>query len=133
VKAALAAVDAADGKAFLSAVAADAVVDEMIEREPFAGVGGAARWFEAWTRAVGGMRTEIALATGVGDWVLAETVVRGTLRATLGPLRASGSPFTVHRALAMEMRAGKVVRMMAFMNGKELAQATGQWPPAPSK
>jgi hypothetical protein len=66
------------------------------------------------------------------DWVLMEAVARGTLEGPLGPLAATKAAFTVHRALAIEVRAGKVSRLLAFMNGKELAQPTGQWPlPAP--
>ena len=35
----------------------------------------------------------------------------------------------MHRAAMAEVRGDKVARLTFFMNGKELAQAVGQWPP----
>ena len=62
-----------------------------------------------------------------------ETVVRGTLHGRLGPVSASGKPFTVHRAAIVRLRDGKIVGVTWFMNGKELAEAVGQWPPPAEK
>jgi len=129
VATALAAVDAGDEAAFLATMAPNAVIDEMVEREPFAGERAAGRWFRAWTSAIGERRTEIAGSTAIGPWVLAELVVHGRLGGPLGPLTGTGQPFAVHRALAVEIEEGRIARVLAFLNGRELAQATGQWPP----
>jgi hypothetical protein len=54
--------------------------------------------------------------------------VRGTLTGSFSGLSASSKPFTVHRAAIAQLDRGRVVRLIAFMNGKELAEAIGQWP-----
>jgi ketosteroid isomerase-like protein len=107
------------------------VVDDMAARAPFKGKTGAARWLEEWAGAVPDAATEIASIVAVGNAVLVETVVRGTLRGPLGLLQGTGRAFSIHRALVMELAGGKVARMSVFMNTKELAEATGQWPPRP--
>jgi len=130
VKAALAALDAEDSAAFLAALAPDAVIDEMIEPRPFVGREDVAAWVGKWTGAVSGAKTEIGAMVCAGDWVLVETVVSGILDGALGPVTAAAKPFTVHRALAVRFSAGRIAHIRAFMNGKELAQSVGQWPPA---
>src|SRR5262249_39198906 len=128
VKASLAALGSAHEAAFLATVADDAVVDELIEPRPFTGSSGARDWVRRWAAAVPGATTETTTVEGVENWVLLEMLLRGTLRGDLGPLEASGGEFTVHRAVLAQVRDGKIARLSAFMNGKELAQATGQWP-----
>jgi steroid delta-isomerase-like uncharacterized protein len=132
-KASLAALDPSGHAAFLSAVADDVVVDELVEPRPFVGKDGVRAWLDRWTRAVSGAKSELALILIAGDTVVLETVLSGTLNGPLGPVSASGKPFTVHRAAIVETKNGKVARITAFMNGKELAQAVGQWPPAATK
>ena len=133
VKAALAALDARDEKAFLAGFAEDAVLDEMTEPRPFAGRTGVKGWFDAWTAAAPDARTEIASVLAAGEHVLVTTVVRGTLKGPLGRLAPSHTPFTVRRAAIVHVSDGRIARMTAFMNGKELAQAAGQWPPRAAK
>jgi steroid delta-isomerase-like uncharacterized protein/uncharacterized protein (TIGR02246 family) len=129
-KASLAALDPSGHEAFLSAVADDVVVDELVEPRPFVGKDGVRAWLDRWTRAVSGAKSELALILIAGDTVVLETVLSGTLDGPLGPVSASGKPFTVHRAAIVETKNGTIARITAFMNGKELAQAVGQWPPA---
>jgi ketosteroid isomerase-like protein len=130
VKAALAALDANDSAGFLAILAPDAVVDEMVEPRPFVGHEDVAAWLGKWTGAVSGAKTEIGTLVCAGDWVLVETVLRGVLDGALGPVSAAAKPFTVHRALAVRLDGGRIAHIRAFMNGKELAQSVGQWPPA---
>ena len=133
VKKSLAALDANDTAACLAGLTPDAVVDEMIEARPFVGRPDVTAWLEKWTRAVSGARTEVATMVTVGDCVLVETILSGVLNGTLGPVTASARPFTVHRALVVQFKAGRIGHIRAFMNGKELAQSVGQWPLAPRK
>ena len=104
------------------------MIDELIEPEPFVGKDGVQRWLDRWTRAVSGAESQIVTLLAVDDAVLVETVLRGTLDGPLGPVSASARPFSVHRALIVRVRDGKMAGMTAFMNGKELAQAVGRWP-----
>src|SRR5438034_8911808 len=133
VKKSLAALDANDTAAFLAGLTPDAVVDEMIEARPFVGRPDVTAWLEKWTRAVSGARTEVATMVTVGDCVLVETILSGVLNGTLGPVTASARPFTVHRALVVQFKAGRIGHIRAFMNGRELAQSVGQWPLQPRK
>jgi ketosteroid isomerase-like protein len=131
VRTAFAALDARKQAEFLSKTAPDAVIDEMLEAQPSSGRTGVTGWYERWTSAVPDARTEIDTILGAGDAVLVEAVVRGTLKGPLGRLRAADKPFEAHRAAIVQVRDGKIARLTAFMNGKELAQAVGQWPPRP--
>lgn len=126
VRASIAALDATDQRAFLAAVAEDAVFDELIETQP----SNSKAWFERWTNAVSDAKTEIVNIQGFGEFVLVEMIVRGTLRGPLGRLNASGKAFSVHRAAVIQLKRGKLSRVSAFMNSKEIAEAVGQWPPA---
>lgn len=128
VTASFAALDSKDGPAFLSSVAEDAVLDELIFPQPFVGKRNLGAWFETWTGAVPDASTEITSILGIGEFVLVETVVRGTLKGPLGRLSAANQEFAVHRAAIVQVRDGKLVRISNFMNGKELAAAVGQWP-----
>jgi ketosteroid isomerase-like protein len=125
----LAALVARDEGAFLSRLSADAVLDDVMETEPRVGRRAIQDWFESWTSAVPTAQTEVVSVFGVGDTVLVETIVRGTLAGTLGRVTASGREFTVHRAAIVRTMDGKVDRLTFFTNGKELAQAVGAWPP----
>jgi steroid delta-isomerase-like uncharacterized protein len=127
-KAALAAIDAKNQPAFLATVADDVVVDELIDRQPAAGRANVARWFQGWAEAVPDLTSEVTTMIGVEDFVLLETVARGTLKASRGRFSPSPRPAEVHRAAIVRLRDGKIVRLSAFMNGKELAETTGQWP-----
>lgn len=98
--------------------------DELMLPTPFEGAA------DAWRSATA--TVEITNTIGVGDFVLAEMIVRGTLNGTLGRVTASNKPFEVHRAAIVEVRDGRIATVRAFMNGKELAQVVGQWPPRPS-
>jgi uncharacterized protein (TIGR02246 family) len=133
VKKTLAALDARDEAAFLAGIADDAVLDELAEPRPVVGKAGVKAWLQTWSAAVPDARSEIASILGIGDHVLVTTLVRGTLRGPLGRLAASNLPFAVHRAAIFEVSGGKIARIAAFMNGKELAQAVGQWPPPAAK
>jgi steroid delta-isomerase-like uncharacterized protein len=133
VRASFMALDSKSESAFLATIAEDAVHDELIDAEPFKGKRNVKTWFSTWTSAVPDATTEITAILGVGEFVLVKTVVRGTLKGPLGRLVASNKPFAVHRAAIVQVRDGKVTRVSAFMNGKEIAEAVGQWPPPMAK
>lgn len=119
--------DARDEAAFLAGFADDAVLDELMEPDPCIGKGAVRTWFHIWTAAIPDARTEITSIMGVGDFVLAQTVVRGTLGNMLGRVRASHGRVEIHRAVIVHVKAGRFTQVTGFMNGKELAEAAGQW------
>jgi ketosteroid isomerase-like protein len=129
----MAALDSGDVGAFLDGFAEDAVLDDLSEPVPAAGKARVKAWFERWTGAVDGARSEIGTVLAVGDAVLMETVGHGVLRKPLGRLVPSRHEFAVHRGVIARVRAGKISGLTVFMNGKELAQAVGQWPPSAAK
>jgi uncharacterized protein (TIGR02246 family) len=131
VRSIFAALDAGNEAAFLSGLADVVVLDDMMRAEPAVGRKAVRTWFGSRTAAVPDSRSEITTALAVGEFVLLEAVARGTLNGRLGPVSASGKPFTVHQAAIVRVRAGAVERITLFTNGKELAEAVGQWPPSP--
>ena len=102
----------------------------MILPQPFIGKQQVKTWISSRTRAIPDATTEIITIIGVGEFVLVESVLRGTLKGPLGRLVASSKPFAVHRGVVVQVKDGKLSRLAAFMNGKEIAQAVGQWPPS---
>ena len=126
MRAALAAWNARDPRAFLSRLAEDVVLDELFQPGPFAGAGRVKDWIEAWTAAVPDSRTEIVRVLAAGDDVLVEAVVKGTLAGHLGPVEGTNGPFTLHRGLVVEVARGKLRRITAFTNGRELSPPASQ-------
>ncbi|MFN0105033.1 MAG: nuclear transport factor 2 family protein [Bryobacteraceae bacterium] len=115
VRASVAALDSKNEMAFLSNLADDIVLDEMIDPRPVTGKGDAKAWFRKWTAALPDAKTEITRILGIEEFVLVEMVVRGTPK---------GRP--VHRAAIVQVKAGKFTRIANFMNGRELAAAVGR-------
>jgi len=118
--------DSNDEAAFLATIATDAVFDELIQPSPFTGKREVKTWFETWTKAVSDSTTEVTTILGAGEFVLLETVIRGTLKGPLSRLSATNRPFVAHRALMVQVKDRLITRMSSFMNGKELAEAVGQ-------
>jgi ketosteroid isomerase-like protein len=135
VKAALGALQTRDRATFLSNVAEGAVFTEMIEPDHRPDHANAKTWLESWTAAIPDATFDITNAVGVGDFVLVEMITRGTFKGPLGPLMSSDSnkAFEVHRASIVRLKNGSLISVTAFMNGKELAEAVGQWPLPPAR
>jgi ketosteroid isomerase-like protein len=128
VRAAIAALGAGDGQAFVASMAPDAEIDELILPQQFVGTRGVQDWMRAWDAAAAGLTFEITTAVAVSEFVLLEAVVRGTLKGPLGAVPPSPTPFQIHRALVVRLKDGKLTQIVSFMNGKELADAVGHWP-----
>ena len=64
-----------------------------------------------------------AIAPDVG-WLLVLTIGLGIGMGLAGPLPATGTALTVHRAAIFRLHAGHITQITAFMNGKELAPET---------
>jgi pimeloyl-ACP methyl ester carboxylesterase/ketosteroid isomerase-like protein len=117
---------------FLAGLAPTITIDELMLPAPFVGKSNAGRWLEAWSGAVGDLRHEVTRIQGIDDHVLVETIARGTLSAPIGRLGASTTPFAAHRAFVVQIKDGAIARLLSFVNSKEIAEATGQWPPRPA-
>jgi predicted ester cyclase len=133
VRLSLALLESKRESAFLASLAPEVVVDELIQPEPYVGARNAKTWFDYWSGAVPDASSETISILGVGEFVLAESVLRGTLQGALAPLSPSGKPIAVHRAWVFQRRGGKLIRVASFMNRKEIAEAVGQWPPSQLK
>jgi ketosteroid isomerase-like protein len=128
----LLAFDAKDVRAFLAILTDDVMIDELITPTRVVGKAQAESWFNSWIQNVTSIKSDLVSIVGVGDAVLVETIVRGTLTGQLGGVSASNRPFAVHRALIVRVHDGNIGAVSAFMNGKELAESIGQWPPPES-
>jgi len=128
-RASLAALDTKNEAVFFEHMTEDAIVDDLIYPQPFAGRQELKAWFETEAAAVHA-QGEITSILGAGDSVLVETILRGSLKGALGPVLAPQPPkeFAVHRAAILQLRNSKIARISFFMNGKELAEAVGEWP-----
>jgi hypothetical protein len=125
VKAAIDALDAREWHGFLSRTSDDIVVDDAIFPAPFAGRRQVQGWCETWARNIRSARTNVESIRSVGPFVLLETIVVGTLDGELAGVAAAARPFTVHRGLIVRIANGRISRLTAFMNRKELADAVG--------
>jgi ketosteroid isomerase-like protein len=130
VKACNEALDSKNESAFLATLDEQVVLDELMLPKAFQGKREARECFRSWTRAVPDAKSEITLICAVGAFVLVESIVRGRLSLPLGRYFASEQPFTVHRGAIVQLDKGRIQRIVGFMNGLELAQALGQWPPS---
>jgi ketosteroid isomerase-like protein len=114
---------------FLAEAADNVVLDELIDPAPIRGLEPVKLALDSRLEGITQTTTEIASIMGAGDAVLAEIVLRGRLNGRFGRTSASNHPFMVHRAFVVLLEAGKIKRVTAFMNGRELAESVGQWPP----
>jgi ketosteroid isomerase-like protein len=128
VRALLEAVQRTDERAFVDRLAENVVIDEAMLPVPFSGVAGARAWFRTWTRSFPRARADVTTLVSAGDHVIVELLISGTLEASFGPLDPSSRPFVAHRAAVFRLHGGRVVEYSGFMNGRELADATAQWP-----
>lgn len=112
-----------------SAVSENASFEELMLPRAFTPPGAAERW-RRQLEALGDTRFEVSSILGVGRHVLAEGTWSGIVRHQFGLLKPSPTRFSAHRAAIVELDdRGRVTRMAAFMNGKELAESIQQWPP----
>ena len=133
VAATLSALDARDEAGFLARIDEGAVLDDLTQPAAVVGKRSVKAWFESWAAAVPDARSDVATLLGVGEFVLAESVVHGTLTSPLAGLSPSDRAFAVHRAAIFQVAGGALTSLSIFMNRKELAEAVDQWPPPEMK
>lgn len=124
----IAAMNAGRSSAAQAFFAADATIDEVFLPQPFAGKDAAATWLRIWAEAAPGMTLDASTILPIGDDVLIEAVARGSLARGIGVLPAAGRSFAVRRGFIMRVGNGNITGVVAFINGKELAEAVGSWP-----
>ena len=124
----IAAMNAGLASAAQAFFAANTTVDEIFLPQAFAGKDAAATWLRTWAEAAPGMTLEVLTMLPIGDDVLVEAVARGSLARGIGLLPATGRSFAVRRGFIMRVGNGKITGVVAFVNGKELAEAVGSWP-----
>lgn len=128
VRRSVAALNAQDEREFLGTLASAAVLDELMLGEPFVGPDAGVRWLSSWQHPVQDAHWQVEPILGIGDYVVLEGTVRGTLNGTFGHVTAVNKPFLLHHAMLLDAKAGKIQRLQGFANGRELAVAVGQWP-----
>ena len=112
--------------AFVARTATAISIEELMLPESLHGRAAAAAWFKMWSAE--GLTIEVTRMLGVGNDVLVETITQGTLSAPIGPLSVGPQPFAVHRAFIVQIAHSRIARIISFMNGRELAESSGQWP-----
>jgi hypothetical protein len=107
---------------------ASPTIDEVMLVDVFDGAQGAGRWLDV-VGALSDGAYDITTIIGAGRGVLVEGVWQARVSRPFGLIKPSPQRLSIHRAAILEFDAsGRISRLKAFMNGKELAEAAGQWP-----
>lgn len=125
VRRALQAIDAHDAGAFMQHAAANVIVDDLMLPAPFNESTGVSRWFTTWSSVTPGPFFQVTNTFAGHDYVILETVMRGTLSGPVGRVSAGHKAFTVHAAWIAQLKDGAIARLTRFLNSKELADASG--------
>jgi hypothetical protein len=128
VTAMLAAMHGGDASAARGFFAVDATIDDVFLPQPFLARDAAASWIRTWTDASPSLELNVTTLLTIGDFVLVESVTSGSLLRSLGLVPASRRAFEVRRGFIVRLGKGKITSLVAFMNGKELAESGGSWP-----
>jgi len=62
---------------------------------------------------------------GVGNWVIARTIMSGTHKGDMGPIKATNKPIAVHGADVVKMEGGKAVHLEAYRDPVEMMSQLG--------
>ena len=103
-------------------------VDELMLAERLDGLPGSQRWLDA----IGAFEDptfDVTNALDFGSDVIVEGILHARVSRPFGVIQPSASRVAVHRAVIVSYDAnGRIKGIRAFMNGRELAEAAGQWP-----
>ena len=100
-----------DKKAYDASITDDFVHEEIAGPNDFNGRKEAMKEFEVFEKAVPDMKVSVDNAWAAGSFVVMEFTFSGTQKGALGPIRATGKPFTMHGLDVVAMSGGETPRM----------------------
>lgn len=110
---------------FTNLLADDVEQDGLFHLEMSKGKDGAKRFYRAFTTAFPDAKFEITKAFAVGEYAIAESVLRGTHKGVLGTIQPTKKPISIHLVDVFKIKDGKVVRVWTYQNSLEMQQQLG--------
>jgi steroid delta-isomerase-like uncharacterized protein len=104
--------------------------DGLFAFETGKGKDGAKKFYKQFTTAFPDAKFDVQKAVGVGDFVVIESILKGTQKGALGSIPATKKPIAIHIADIFKLKGGKVVKASTFQNSLELQSQLGLIKPA---
>lgn len=113
---------------FLGAAADDIAWDDMTMPDTMKGKAAGKKFFKDVTTAFPDLKVSIQNSWGVGDYVIMEDTMQGTMKGAFMGIPAKNKPVNMHGLDIVQMKDGKVVHGWTYANGAEMAQQLGLVP-----
>ena len=108
-------------------------LDDQTRTQSYLGTVDTKKMFDMWTKALPDLKVAVVNAWGIGEWVVAETIMTGKQTGAMDGMPASGKALTLHGAGVFQMKDGKILKGWTYANGLELRTQTGAFKmPAPA-
>lgn len=131
-KAFYAAYDSKDSKAIAASMTDDVVFIDMGRPDGDTKTNAkVTKDWETFSKAFPDVKFSPKSVTAAGNLVVVEGSFSGTMKGNLGPIKATNKNGTVHFVDILEMKGGKVSKLVSYNNGAEFAGAFLPPPPAP--
>ena len=124
-KSAFSALEGKKEDAFTSILTEDVEQDGLFALETSKGRDGAKKFFKAFTTAFPDAKFDVSRAIAVGDYVIAESTLKGTHQGALGNIAATKRPIAIHLVDVFRIKDGKIARAWTYQNSLELQQQLG--------
>jgi steroid delta-isomerase-like uncharacterized protein len=111
--------------AFVGAITDDMEHDGLFHLETSKGKDGAKKFFKQFTTAFPDAKFEVTKAVSVGDYVIAESILKATHKGQLGTIAPTKRPVTIHLVDIFKIKDGKVARAWTYQNSLELQYQLG--------
>lgn len=132
VKAFYAAYDSKDSKAITASMTDDVVFVDMGRPDGDTKTNTkVTKDWETFSKAFPDVKFSPKSITAAGNLVVVEGSFSGTMKGNLGPIKATNKNGTVHFVDILELKGGKVSKLVSYNNGAEFAGAFLPPPPAP--
>ncbi|MBS2013687.1 MAG: ester cyclase [Deltaproteobacteria bacterium] len=124
-KAALTALESKKDADFASALTDDIEHDGMFHLETTKGKEEAKKFFKSFTTAFPDAKFEITNAMAIGDYVIAESMLKATHKGQLGTIAPTKRPVAIHLADIFKIKDGKLARVWTYQNSLEMQHQLG--------
>ena len=122
-----------DAKAYTDAMAADITKANYMKPADVKGTAAAKKAFEDMHKTFPDIKVTPTSMIAVGDWVIAEVEMSGTMKGDLGSVKSTGKPGTVHLGEVLKFnKDGKIAWASRFGSHAEWASAFGIPPKMPA-
>jgi steroid delta-isomerase-like uncharacterized protein len=124
-KKALAALESKREADFTAVIADDIEHDGLFHLETSKGKAEAQKFFKSFTTAFPDAKFETSRVLAVGDYVIAESVLKATHKGQLGTIAPTKKPIAIHLVDVFKIKDGKIVRAWTYQNSLEMQQQLG--------